>query len=306
MTDYDKAARYLVKRDPAGFFRWLFGVRRVVFHGWIDARRLALPDQGDLTSDLVAALRVGDAFEAYCVEIQAESDETSAGRVVYGYGARLRSEPAAPGSLTLRAVGGVVVNLTGPERTATVQERPTLTPRCRLDASVDQRTLRTQPAAELIRQVGEGSASRWLLSWLPLHRGGVDADTMAGWKREAAHLTTERDRDILANLTLTFADLAGNRAAWQRELEGWTMLKSPYMEELRIKERKEGREEGRVEGRLNEARAMLLRLARKKFGRAPTKKQQAELDAITDLARLEALGEVLLDVSSWGELLATP
>jgi hypothetical protein len=80
------------------------------------------------------------------------------------------------------------------------------------------------------------------------------------------------------------------------------MLKSLYMEELRIKERKEGREEGR----LDEARAMLLRVSRNKFGRAPTKKQQAELDAITDLARLEALGEVLLDVSSWGELLATP
>ena len=48
---------------------------------------------------------------------------------------------------------------------------------------------------------------------------------------------------------------------------------------------------------------MILRQARKKFGRGPTKKQQAELNAITDLTRLEALGERLLEVNSWGELL---
>jgi predicted transposase YdaD len=62
-------------------------------------------------------------------------------------------------------------------------------------------------------------------------------------------------------------------------------------------------EEGRTEGRAQEARAMILRQGRKKFGRGPTKKHQADLDAITDLARLEALGERLLEVSSWGELL---
>ena len=52
MNDYDKASRYLIKRDPAGFFRWLLGAV-VSFVCWIDARRLALPDQGDLTNDLV-------------------------------------------------------------------------------------------------------------------------------------------------------------------------------------------------------------------------------------------------------------
>jgi hypothetical protein len=45
-------------------------------------------------------------------------------------------------------------------------------------------------------------------------------------------------------------------------------------------------------------------MGKKKFGRPPTKKQQAELDAINDPARLQALGERVLDVTTWGELLA--
>ena len=57
------------------------------------------------------------------------------------------------------------------------------------------------------------------------------------------------------------------------------------------------------QGRLSAYRATLLRQGKKKFGRAPTKKQAAELEAITDTARLEVLSERLLDVNTWSELL---
>jgi hypothetical protein len=73
MNDFDKAGRYLIKRDPAGFLRWLLGVGAVAFHVWSDARRLALPDQGDLTNDLVAAIRVGSGFEGLAVDLQVDS-----------------------------------------------------------------------------------------------------------------------------------------------------------------------------------------------------------------------------------------
>src|SRR5947207_171868 len=36
MNDYDKAGRYQVKRDPEGFFRWLFGNPGLSFQGWLD------------------------------------------------------------------------------------------------------------------------------------------------------------------------------------------------------------------------------------------------------------------------------
>jgi hypothetical protein len=64
----------------------------------------------------------------------------------------------------------------------------------------------------------------------------------------------------------------------------------------------EGRAEGRAEGKVEGLRGSVLRLGRKKFG-PPTPEQEAAVNAITDLARLEALSEKLLDVSTWDELL---
>src|SRR5262245_47746642 len=284
MSDYDKAGRYLIKRDPAHFFLWLLG-RAVVFHLWIDARRVALPDQGDLTSDLVAAFRVGREFEALCVELQAESESATAARIVHGYIGRLRSEPATPESLPLAHVGGVVINLTGPAQPVAVEEAPRIAPDCRLTGTVLQRTLRDRDAAATADEITAGQASRWLLAWLPLMQGGGEADIIERWKREAARLPTERDRQALAGLTLTFSELARRDAVWNRALEGWTVIKSPFLEELREKVRIEAHAEGRTVGRLEEARSVLLRQGRKKFGRPPTKKQQAELNAITDLTR---------------------
>src|SRR5437016_3142508 len=129
MNDFDKAGRYVAKRDPAGFFHWLLR-RRLAFHVWIDARRHALPDQGDLANDLVAAFRVGDSFEALCVELQAESRADAAERLLLGYVPRVLSEPAAPGSLPLVAAGGIVINLTGPAQPVGVERRPTIAPAC--------------------------------------------------------------------------------------------------------------------------------------------------------------------------------
>ena len=83
MNEYDKAGRYLIKRDPPGFFRWLLRRPDVPFHAWIDARRHALPDQGDLTNDLVAAFRFGGGFEGSTWLIAARTlpeDTTSSAR----------------------------------------------------------------------------------------------------------------------------------------------------------------------------------------------------------------------------------
>jgi len=55
-------------------------------------------------------------------------------------------------------------------------------------------------------------------------------------------------------------------------------------------------------GRLEEARKMILRQGKRRFGRASRKAAQA-LEAITDLERLEVLGERLVEAKSWEELL---
>jgi len=300
MNEYDKAGRYLIKRDAPGFSRWLLR-REVTFHAWIDARRHALPDQGDLTNDLVAAFRVGDAFEALCVELQAESEGGSAARLLLGYVPRLLTEPAAPGSLVLTAAGGIVVNLTGPEQPAGVNHRPTIAPNCWLAGGIDQRTLRQEDAAATLREITAGTISRWLLAWLPLMQGGAEPRIIEGWKIEATREVEKTDRDILAGLTLTFAALVQSGAVWDRALEGFDVIRSPYLEELREQVRTLARAEGQVEG----LRKAILRLGRQRFTKTASRKQKAQLNAVSDVTRLERILDRVLAAASWDDLLAT-
>jgi len=66
----------------------------------------------------------------------------------------------------------------------------------------------------------------------------------------------------------------------------------------------EGREEGQVQGALREARKILLRQGRRKFGAAGPE-VEATIEAIGDLDRLERMSERLLDVTTWPDLLAS-
>src|SRR5437870_11559737 len=112
MNDYDKAGRYLVKRQPPGFFRWLLASPSLAFHAWIDARRVALPNQNDLTNDLVAAVAKGGVLEAICLELEAEARADAVTRVL-GYLVRIWTEPEAQGSLPSTCVSGVILDRTG-------------------------------------------------------------------------------------------------------------------------------------------------------------------------------------------------
>jgi hypothetical protein len=56
MNEYDMAGRFVVKQAPLAQVRWLLGHSTLRFRAWIDSRRVALPEQGDLTNDLVAAV----------------------------------------------------------------------------------------------------------------------------------------------------------------------------------------------------------------------------------------------------------
>ncbi len=293
MNDYDKAGRYLVKRDPAGFFRWLLADPRLSFQTWIDARRLALPDQSDLTNDLVAVLRNDEAVEGICLELEAEARADVLTRLLEYLG-RLWTEPGGRGSFSVSCVSGVVLDLTGRSRAREFCLRSAIAQGCRLELVILRRHLVDENGANLITDVARGNTSPWLLPWVPLMRGGDESAIISNWLREARRLSDQRDRADLGSLTLLFATLAGCRPAWNhglRGLRGWNMKTSPFLDEIRA--------EGRAEG----IRDLVYRQGRQKFGKAPTRKQQKALEAITDLARLEALAGRLLDAGSWGELL---
>jgi hypothetical protein len=88
------------------------------------------------------------------------------------------------------------------------------------------------------------------------------------------------------------------------------VIKSPYLEELREAVRQDalakGRAEGEAEGQLKLARATLLNQGRQRFGKAATRKQRAEPEALTDLPRLERILNRILVAESWADLLTTP
>ncbi len=244
------------------------------------------------------------------MELQAASANDSAERLLLRYLPRLLTEPAAEGSLTLTAAGGVVVNLTGPPQPGGLEQRPTVAPDCWLAGGILQRNLRNEDAVATLRDITAGSISRWLLAWLPLMQSGSAADIIIRWRREALREPDQDDLGILAGLTLTFAALCRNRAVWDRGLEGIDVIKSPYLEELREKvrilARAEGKEEGKAEGRVETLREAILRLGRQRYGKPASRKQKAQLNAITDVARLERIHDRILSASAWEDFLGTP
>jgi len=303
MTDYDKAGRYLVKCDPQGHFRWLLSSPRLTFHAWIDSRRVALPKQNDLTNDLVGAVRNGEALEAICLELEAEARADTVPRVL-GYVVRLWTEPGGRGSLPVSCVGGAILDLTGRSPARGLSLCSAIAPQCRLELSVLRCHLADEDARTLVAGVAAAEISPWLLAWVPLMQGGGEPGIIGTWRSEAERLlTSERDRADLGSLALVFATLAGCRPAWERGLRGWNMKTSPIFDEIRAESLEQGREEGREQGRTEEARAILIRLGQRKFGKAPTKRQQRAVGAITDLAQLESLAERLVHADSWAELL---
>ena len=66
-----------------------------------------------------------------------------------------------------------------------------------------------------------------------------------------------------------------------------------------------GIEKGEARGRVEEARRLLLRQGRIRFG-PPDEATQAAVAAIADVERLERWGERLVQVTTWQELLDTP
>jgi Domain of unknown function (DUF4351) len=299
MNDYDKAGRYLVKRAPTGVFRWLLANAELTVQAWIDARRVVLPNQNDLTNDLVAAVRSGDSLEGICLELEAEARADALLRQLT-YLVRLWTEPGGRDSLALSCVSGVILDLTGRSPARALSLRSAIVPGCRLELTVLRRSLAHEDAARLLAGAAAGDICPWLLGWLPLLRGGGEAAIIVQRRAEAERLLADaRDRADLGALTLTFATLAGCRPAWDRGLRGWNMETSPLWDEIRAEARTVGRAEGRAEG----VRATVIRQGRNKFGRAPTRKQQRALEGLTDVDQLESLAARLLDVDSWAELL---
>ena len=110
-----------------------------------------------------------------------------------------------------------------------------------------------------------------------------------------------------------FADRAKRGTLWCKELEGWDLEESEFINEMNAIAETRGFARGyakgweeaekQVEGAIRTSRASVLRLGSRRFGMPPSAAQLAALDAIVDLGRLEQFQDRILDVPSWDELL---
>ena len=66
----------------------------------------------------------------------------------------------------------------------------------------------------------------------------------------------------------------------------------------------QGMAQGKAEGKAEGFRTMLLQIGSRRFG-SPSAAAQKSLGAIDDIARLHRMGERVLDVANWQELLDT-
>jgi predicted transposase YdaD len=110
----------------------------------------------------------------------------------------------------------------------------------------------------------------------------------------------------ISELWTSAAVMAGLRFPWElikHCFGGITAMRESSTIQAFIEEgRRKGLEEGLEEGRAGEARKIILRQGRIRFGEAGDA-VRSRLEAISDLEQLELLGDRLLIVSSWDQLL---
>ena len=186
-------------------------------------------------------------------------------------------------------MGGAVVNLTGPAQPRVIGVAFPGIPECTWEFGILQRTLRDEYARATLGDIAAGRTTRWLLASIPLMQGGAEAGIMDPWKQVALTEPDGQVRATLAAFALLFAELAGQAEPWKQALEGWDMRSSQVVEEWRN------------EGQLEASRTSLLRLLRKKFRSVPEDLVR-RIQTMTDVARLQAAQEQVLDIQTMDQL----
>jgi hypothetical protein len=267
MNPFDQSARFVAKADPAGLLRWLVPGLPVslAFRGWLDTRTLPFPGEPDRVCDTVAEL-VDPADPstrwALATEFQAEPDAQILDRLLE-YLARLRRELRhGPRRRDKFRVAAALVQMTGRRPLDTLDMTLPGESSVGLRLAVAVKNLRDEEAAATLAEIDGGRASRWLLPWIPLMKGGGKPTMIEEWKRIASAEPDRKARADYAALALNFADLTRHLDRWKKALEGWNMRESTVVNEWKA--------EGKAEGAIQTRRDDILRLLELKFpGQVP-------------------------------------
>jgi hypothetical protein len=241
---FDKAARYAVKLDPAGFLGWALALapEGFEFRGWLDTRGVPFPGELDRTGDLVAHLTdpaTNLVPWAVPIEFQTEPDPLMFGRLLIYLGhlwIRLKPDPERGSRFRL---GPVVVNLTGTgfaSRRMEWQQAGFGT-----TVNVRERNMEDESADETLTGIAAGRWSRGLLPWIPLMTGGDDSGIIDRWKALADGEPDFRRRAEFSGLGKVMAEAAGRGAIWKNALRDWNVQQSEVVNEWKEEARADAR-----------------------------------------------------------------
>lgn len=266
MGVYDQAARYVVKRSPAAFFRW----RTARFHaawnflGWLDTSRLAFPGEPDRICDTVGEFeRKTDPGQRCILDVEFQSEPHSDMLERLGeYAIRLRRELRfGPGQQGKYTVISLLLNLTGPAQPNLLDMRIEELENAGLRLQPVLGTLPEENAAATLERIKNRELDHPVLPWIPLMHGGGEPDIIEEWKRLAEQEADSNLRSDYGGIALVFAELADVSAAWRRALEGWNVRQSQQVLEWQNQARAEGKAEGQIKGQ----QSALLRVLQRRF-----------------------------------------
>jgi hypothetical protein len=277
-NDYDRAARYLAKSDPAGFFGWALGLTPSQFRfvRWLDTRTIGSPGATDRTGDTVgylAEVTAGGRPWALPLEFQAAPDPEMFGRLLEYLGRLWRVEKPSPERGDRFWVGAVVVNLTGAGDASRTMEWPEA--RLATTLRTVERNLERESATDLVTGIASGTIGRTLLPLVPLMNGGTEPAIINSWVELAQADPDQRRVGQHGALARVFARATQGHGEWLRTLKEWNMTRSPVVDEWR------------AEGRVQAQTAAVLSVLEAKFQSVPAD-LAAKIQETTDEVKLKA------------------
>jgi hypothetical protein len=235
-NDYDRAARYQAKVEPAEFLGWALDESpdRFRFVRWLDTRTIPFPGSADRTHDTVAHLeRTEPPGEPWAIplEFQYEPDPLMFGRLLEYLGRLWQAEKPSPERGDRYRVGAVVVNLYGNGRASHDFEWQPGGPRTCL--RVMERNLGNESADATLAAIAAGSVRKMILPFIPLMSGGGESGIIEAWLRLASAEANPRKKSDLGVLARIYARGTKAAVAWKLALKEWDVLRSPVADELR-------------------------------------------------------------------------
>jgi hypothetical protein len=218
MGVYDQAARFAARMCPEAVLPNLLGVgysgRQI---GWFNTRSIPMPGGADREADLVPELEGDEGRVLLVLEFQSEHDDDkldvslleAATLRVYARHGEGNSEKYRVFAALIYLKGECpqsVLDMTLPYRGGT-HHRALVWDVCKNDARIS------------LDKLEAGRVSWGVLFWLPLMKGGCDADVLARWKALAERLAPTPEALVgLRGCGRVFADLVGKRPEWERAM----------------------------------------------------------------------------------------